>query len=204
MKRNIGCPCGKTFSVETSEEIDLDMYPEQIERITDGSFMNFVCPGCGKIHKPEYPVILSWPSKKATIEFLPELDRGEFYRRKKDPPGAETVIGYPELSDRISIIRDGLEPAALESIKYYILLKAEENYPDAEINIRYQGKGPEAIEFHLHGIRDDEVAVTRVPLSLYDKTLADFAKHPKGELFVSLRTRSYLSVQNMLRPDALK
>ena len=204
MKRDITCPCGRGFAVEAEEEIDLDQSPEYIEQITGGSFMSFTCPGCGKNHKPEFPVTLSWPSKNLKIEALPELDRGEFYRRKKDPPGAETLIGYPELADRIAVIRDGLEPAAVETLKYYLLLKAEEHYPDQEISVWYQGKGPDSVELHLRGLRDGEVAVTKIPLAVYEKTLKDFTQRPKSELFTSLRTRSYLSVQNTLRPDALK
>ena len=204
MKRNITCPCGRGFSVVAEEAIDLDAAPEYIGKITGGSFMSFICPGCGKNHKPEFPVKLLWPSKKVTLEVLPELDRGEFYRKKTSEPAVETVIGYPELADRGAVIRDGLEPAAIETLKYYFLLKAEENYPEQEISIRYEGKNADSVEFHLHGIKADEVAVTRVPMGIYEKTLADFRKHPKGEGFTSLRIRSYLSVQNMLRPDALK
>jgi hypothetical protein len=204
MKRNIACPCGKTFTVETEDEIDLDSRAEQIGLIASGAFMNFVCPGCGKIHKPEYPCFFRWASKGVTLEFLGELDRGEFYRRKKDPPGVETVIGYAELADRIAVLRDGLEPAVIEALKYFLLLRAEESYPDAEVSVWYESKNQEGIEFHLHGIRAGEVAVTRVPMSLYEKTLADFVKHPRGEVFAALRTRSYLSAQNTLRPDALK
>jgi hypothetical protein len=203
MKRNIACPCGKTFAVETRDEIDLDAEGEEIERITEGSFMNFICPGCGKIHKPEFPCFFRWPSKKTAVEFLPELDRGGFYRRKKDPPGTETVIGYMELADRIAVLRDGLEPAAIEAIKYFLLLKAEESCEGAEISAWYQGRGPDAIEFHLYGIKAGEVAVSRIPLQIYEKTLADYEKHPKGAVFAALRIRSYLSVQNTLRPDAL-
>jgi hypothetical protein len=92
----------------------------------------------------------------------------------------------------------------VEALKYYLLLKAGESYPEEEIGAWYQGRSPDSLEFHLHGIREGEVAVTRLPLSIYEKTLADFIKHPRGEIFTSLRVRSYLSVQNMMRPDALK
>ena len=204
MKRDISCPCGRGFSVEAAEEIDLDQSPEYIDAITGGSFMNFSCPGCGKNHKPEFPVTLRWPSKNLTFEVLPELDRGEFYRRKTDPPAAETLIGYPELADRIAVVRDGLEPVAVEALKYYLILKAEEHYPDREISAWYQGNGPGGVELHLQGLRDGEVAVTTVPADVYAKTLADFKQRPRSELFTSLRIRSYLSVQNTLRPDALK
>jgi hypothetical protein len=204
MKQKISCPCENAFSVEVPDEIDLDQRPEYIDEILDGSFMNFTCPSCGKKHKPEFSLILLWPSRNLRIEALPELDRGEYYRRKKNLPGTETVIGYPEMADRIAVIRDGLEPAAVEALKYYLLLKAEETYPNEEISVWYQNKGPETIEFHLHGIRDGEVAVSRVPLEVYEKTLADFKKHPKGEVYSALRFRSYLSVQNMTRPEELK
>jgi hypothetical protein len=204
MKQKISCPCENAFSVDFPDEIDLDQRPEYIDEILDGSFMNFICPSCGKRHKPEFPLILLWPSRKLKIEALPELDRGEYYRRKKDLPATETVIGYPELADRVAVIRDGLEPAAVEALKYYLLLKAEETYPDEEISVWYQNKGPDSIEFHLLGIRDGEVAVSRVPLNVYEKTLADFKKHPKGEVYSALRFRSYLSVQNMIRPEELK
>lgn len=209
MKQKITCFCGSNFSVDFDEDFNLDQSPETLSQIMDGSFLSFVCPGCNKKHKPEFPVFINWPSKKLKLEVLPELDRGEFYRRKKDIPGTETVIGYPELADRLSVVRDGLEPIAVEALKYYLLLKAEENYPDNQISVWYSGTATGAgqdkcIEFHIHGIKENEVAVSRIPWNLYEKTLADFRKKPRQELFVSLRTRSYLSVQNMQRPEGLK
>ncbi|MDR1099336.1 MAG: CpXC domain-containing protein [Treponema sp.] len=204
MNQKISCLCDNSFSVEFPGEIDLDQRPEYLNEIMDGSFMNYTCPSCGKKHKPELPLIILWPSRKTRLEILPELERGEFYRRKKDPPGTETLIGYPEMADRLALIRDGLEPAVVEALKYYLLLKAEENYPDSNISAWYQAKGPESIEFHLHGIHEGEVAVSRVPLAVYEKTLDDFHKHPRSEIYRSLRYRSYLSVQNMLRPEELK
>jgi hypothetical protein len=201
MKRKIPCFCDNTFFVEIPEEIDLDLHPHYIGEIMDGTFMNFTCPSCGKKHKPEFPITFLWPRNKLRLEALPELDRGEFYRRKQVKENAETVIGYPELADRIAVYRDGLEPVVIEALKYYLLLKAEDAYPEGEINIWYQNRGPEWLELHLHGIKENEVAVTQVPLSLYEKTSADFRKHPKSELFTSLRFRSYLSVQNMRRRE---
>jgi hypothetical protein len=210
MKHKITCLCGAVFSADADEEINLDNNPDYLDRIMDGSFMSFSCPDCGKKHKPEFPLVVQWPGKKIKFEVLGELDRGGFYRRKKDPPGIATVIGYPELADRLAVIRDGLEPVVIEALKYYLLLKAEETYPDLQISAWYQGSGadssghPESVEFHLHGIRADEIAVSRVPWTLYEKTMADYKKNPRRELFSSLRTRSYLSVQNMQRPEALK
>jgi hypothetical protein len=204
MRRNINCPCGKSFSIETPDEIEIDMNPGYIEEICGGTFMTFACERCGKKHKPEFPVMLAWKTKNLRLEVLPELDRGTFYRRKKDSFSFETVIGYPEMADRIAVIKDGLEPAVIETLKYYLLLKAEETYPDMEINAWYSGKNSEAVIFHLDGIKEGEVAEMKVPQSVYDKTYEDYQKHPKDEIFASLRRRSYLSVQNMLRPEVLQ
>jgi hypothetical protein len=209
VKRKIPCFCDNSFIVEIPEEIDLDLNPSYMEEIQNGTFMNFHCPSCGKKHKPEFPVTVLWPGKKLRFEVFPELDRGEFYRRKKGPPDSgpfkkETIIGYPELADRLAVIRDGLEPAAVEAIKYFLHVKAEENYPDDEMEIWYASSSPECLEFHIHGIRQDEVAIMRVPRQTYEKTLDDFTRRPKSEIFTALRVRSYLSVKNTMRPEELK
>ncbi|MDR1108648.1 MAG: CpXC domain-containing protein [Spirochaetaceae bacterium] len=204
MKYTIPCFCDNTFSVEFPGEIDLDVQDEYIGKIIDGSFMNFFCTNCGKKHKPEFPIMILWPSRNLRLEVIPELDRGEFYRRKKDNEPKETVIGYPELSERIAVYRDRLEPAVIEALKYYLLLKAEETNPDGEIGIWYQQREPDTLEFHIHGLKADEIAVTHLPLDIYEKTNRDYKTAPRGELFSSLRWRSYLSVKNLMRPEELK
>jgi hypothetical protein len=209
MERKIPCFCDNSFTVEAPEEIDLDLNPGYMDEIQNGTFMSFLCPSCGKKHKPEFPLTVLWTSKNVRFEVFPELDRGEFYRRKKEVPPKgpvkkETIIGYPELADRLAVIRDGLEPAAVEAIKYFLHIKAEENYPDDEMEIWYASSSPESLEFHIHGIRLYEVAIMKVPRPTYEKTLNEFLKNPKSELFSSLRVRSYLSVKNTMRPEELK
>jgi len=204
MKNNIHCPCGKIFSVDKEEEIDLDEKNEYIEKINNGTFMSFECPHCGKKHKPEYKTKILWKSRNVKFEVLPELERGDFYIRRKDSASSgqvsfETIIGYREMADRIAVINDNLEPVAIETLKYYLLVKADENYPDREINAWYHCKGDECIEFHLDGIKTGEVAVMKVPMNVYDKTCEDYRKHPKNEIYTSLRSRSYMSVQNLFR-----
>ena len=221
MKQKIVCFCDNNFDVEAPREIDLDSSPEYFDEIQNGTFMNYACPVCGKKHKPEFSLSVLWPSKKLRFEVFPELDRGEFYRRKKTPAEKgpvplETIIGYPELAERLAVIRDGFEPAPVEAIKYFLQLKAEEQYPDSELDIWYFSSGETAgsetsgsetfgfLEFHIHGLREQEAAVVKVPYSLYEKNLDDFKKNPKNELFSALRVRTYLSVKNTMRHEALK
>jgi len=113
------------------------------------------------------------------------------------------------MADRLTVIHDGFEPAPIEAIKYYLQLKAEEQYPDEEIEIWYFGfstggdqPGIESyLEFHIHGIKENEVAVMKVPLSLYDKTLHDYKSNPKMEMFSILRVQTYLSYKNTMRQE---
>ena len=213
MKRKIPCFCDNIFEVDVPEEINLDSNPKYIDEIFDGSFFNFSCPSCDKKHKPEFPLFIIWPSKNLCFELLPELDRGEFYRRKDAPAQKEeytieTIIGYPEIADRLAVIRDGFDPVAIEAIKYHLQVKAEDQYPENEMEIWYYGSKtdvPESfLEFHIHGIRENEVAVTKIPLALYEKTLNDYKKQPKSEIFTILRAGTYLSVKNTMRLETLK
>jgi hypothetical protein len=203
VKQKINCPCDNIFDAEIPETIDLDAQPELSGEIIDGAFLSFTCTRCGKTHKPEFPLTLLWPSKKLTLEVLPETERGAFYRRKKDSPGVETIISYPEMAERIAVIQDGLEPIVIEALKYYILAKAQKDYPENDISMWYRKKDPEALEFHLLGIREGETAISRIPFSLYEKNAENYRRNPRGELFSSLKIRSYVSVQNLMRPEEL-
>jgi hypothetical protein len=203
MQRKITCICETVFDIDVPESVDLDETSETLNEIMEGTFLSYTCPACEKKHKPEFPITVVWPSKSLTLEVLPETERGAYYRRKKDPPGTSAIISFPEMAERLAVIRDGLEPMVIEALKYYILSKAQEQYPDQEISMWYQEKGADHLEFHLHGIREGEVAVSRIPMSLYEKNLLDYKKNPKSELFSSLRVRSYVSVQNLMRPEEM-
>ena len=108
------------------------------------------------------------------------------------------------MTERIAMIKEGLVTEAAEAIKYYLFVKADETYPEEDISVWFHSRNENNLEFHIHGIKDNEVAVMQIPYSLYEKTLNDFRTNPKEEPFPSLREKSYCSIQNMLRPDVLK
>jgi len=203
MNKNINCLCGVNFQFNYEEEVDLDQKPEYLDEIFKGTFMSSNCPACSKKHKPEFNITIIWKSKKLKMQVIPELDRNKFYRSKNENSSVETIIGFPEMADRLAVINDDLEPVIIETLKSFLLVKADENYPNKEINAWYHCKGENGIEFHLDGIRPDEVAVMRIPQEIYDKTKEKFKKKPKSEMFTSLRFRSYLSVQNIIQPKSL-
>ena len=207
MKKDITCFCGANFPIEYEEEIYIDENPGLLDEIFAGTFMSINCLSCGKKHKPEFEIKIFWKSRNLAMDVIPELERGEYYRNKKNKSlkdNIQTIIGFPEMADRLAVIKDGLDPAVIETLKSFLLIKAGENYPEKEINAWYSGSSQSGIEFHLDGIREGEVAVMRIPQETYSKTLKDYKKHPKKEIYTSLRSGSYLSVQNHLRPDLLK
>jgi len=205
MIRKIYCLCESTFEEDIPQEIDLDKEPAYLNEILDGSLFSFTCKNCNKKHKPEFLLTVLWPSRKLRMEVFPELDRSDFFRRQKAPVYKddlvlETVIGYPEMADRIAVLNDGLDPVATEAIKYYLHMKAEEQSRENEIIIWYYGLSDSShLLFHIHGMRSNEIAKMKIPLTLYDETLNDYKKHPKKEIYKSLRFKTYLSVRNTMK-----
>ncbi len=203
MKHTITCQCEHEFQAEIPDGVDLDTDAAALQAILDGTFLSLRCPSCGITLKPEFPLELSWPSHALALRVLPEFDRTDFYRRKETAAPEDTIIGYPELADRLAVVRDGLDAVAVEALKYYLLLKAEEANPEAEVGAWYQGQTGDSLEFHLTGIRPEEVAVSRVPYPVYTKTLDEYRRRPESEPFASLRVAGYLSVRNLQRSEDL-
>lgn len=201
MKHRITCQCEHVFDTEQEELVDLDLDSDALGRLMDGTFMALRCPSCDAVLKPEFPLRLRWTSRGVDLEVIPEFDRGDLGSRK-DGRG-ELVVGYAEAAERIAVYRDGLEPMAVETLKYYLQLKAEEADPQAEASVWFQGLVGDSLEFHVHGLRSDEVAVSRVPRCLYEKTLGEYRADPSAEPFASMRFGPYLSVQNLMRPEGM-
>ncbi|GAB1481237.1 hypothetical protein MASR2M78_00520 [Treponema sp.] len=199
--KKISCSCNHVFEADLRDLIDIDQDTAELEKLAAGTFMTFTCPSCGTTVKPEYPIRVIWPSHNFDASVIPELDRGSFERGELRIENS-LLVGYLELSDRIAVLKAKLEPIAIEALKYYLLLKADEAKPDAEVSAWFQNYSGDSIEFHLHGLRANEVAVSRIPYSLYERTLADFHADENAEPFVSLRKGPYLSVQNLLKPEA--
>jgi len=194
----ITCICERSFDAEVPEALDLAADGTALPSILEGSFLNYRCPSCGKLLKPEFPLRLVSASRKAEIRFLPESERGSFYAGAvKTPAGADVVIGYPELLDRIRALQAGLDPRALEIMKYVYLEKAEEKCPDGEIRVYLGGVEGDSILFHIHGMAKDEIAVVKASRAMYDKTLKDLPNRAKMAPYSTILTPPYISVRRL-------
>lgn len=205
--RKLTCHCEQTFNVDLPETVNLDERAELVGEIADGSFLSCVCPRCGAVLHTEMRTRLDWPSKKTSLDLIPEIDRIPFLSgATAGSPGAEVVIGYPELADRVAVLAAGLDPLVVEALKYHLSVKARESVSaelsEAKPLVFFEKRTASGdLEFHVHGIRKNEIAITVIPFRVYESVAKDAAEHPDGELFASLRNGAYLSVQNILIED---
>ena len=203
--RTVTCNCETSFEADLPDQIDLDHEPGRLDQILAGSFFQITCPNCGNTLKPELRVRLI--SAKAGIDLLvlPEMERLSFFLGEMEvPKGTELLIGYAELFERARIVVDGLDATAIEIVKYWLRLKAEENAPEAqEITVAYAGfqaaeaakTGPRKLVFHISGIKEGEVAVLPVGEDYYGRILADKAKTLRAEPFVTMFKGPYRSIR---------
>jgi hypothetical protein len=198
--RILTCNCDHTFEADLNDLVNLDEEPQQLTALSSGNFMSTLCPACGTVLKPEFPLRLVWPSHNVEYFVIPEWDSVEHENSESYPEDVELLVGYPELADRIAVIDANLNPVAVEALKYYLLLKASEAAPDASATVWFHSRTDVYLEFHLHGLREGEAAITRIPSSVYERTLSDYSANPDAEPFISLRKGTYLSVRNLMEP----
>ena len=199
--RKVTCMCETSFDADIPEEIDLDASPGVLGEILAGDFLAVSCPNCGTRLKPELRVRLISKKSGLDIVALPELERMSLYLGTIElPKGSQALVGYPELFERARILQDGLDPDAIEIIKYWLAGKAQEDAPDADIRIAYAGKKGDKLSFHVSGLREGEVAVVPVDQGTYAKTLAEKARSSREAPFSRIFKGPYRSIR-MLEAD---
>ncbi|CEM61239.1 hypothetical protein DWQ65_11970 [Treponema phagedenis] len=208
----IKCKCDYSFEIEYKKTLSLDDNPQLIDDIINGKFLSFICPSCRSKINMELKTEFIWKAKKTKLLFAPEQDRIEClsscagekmidsktdkeientYVKKDQTP----VIGYPELVDRLSALRNNLNPETIEAVKFFILEGAK-NLDVKKASIYFEKILPdEKLEFHVHGIKKDETAIMPIPKTLYTQIEKDKKKHT--EIFAALYLGSYLSYKNI-------
>lgn len=200
--RQVTCMCENVFDADLPEEIDLDQARGVMESILKGDFLSVRCPSCGTVLKPEFRVRLISKKDKLDILLMPEMERMALYLGKAAvPEGSEALVGYAELFERARILTDGLDPAAIEILKYLLIQRAEEQAPDATILASYAGKKDGKLAFHITGLKEGQVAVLPIDPSTYDKTLADKKRSISEAPFDRIFKGPYRSVRILEAED---
>jgi hypothetical protein len=198
--RKVTCRCESVFDADLPEEIDLDAeagrFDEILAEVLGGTFFQATCPTCGALLKPELRVRLVSRKRGMDLTVLPELDRMSLYRGAAElPKGSQALVGYAELFERARVLADGLDPEVVEILKYWLLSKAEESAPDAELSASYSGIESGKLRFHVSGLKEGELAVLPVSRGLYDKALADKARTMRTEPFDKIFAGPYRSIR---------
>jgi len=200
--RQVTCMCETVFDADLPEDFDLDLNPDVLDEILKGEFLAVRCPNCGTRLKPELRVRLFSEKNKVNLFMLPESERMSLYLGKAGiPDGAEAVVGYAELFERVKVLSDKLDPVAMEILKYLLMQKAEEQAPDADISVAYAGMKDGKLSFHLSGLKEGQVAVLPIETSTYAKTLEDKPRSIREAPFDRIFKGPYRSIR-MLETDS--
>jgi len=195
MKETLRCFCENEIEFEYADSVDLT--EEVINSILAGEFMSVQCSACKRTLKPEFPVFLKSNEKKYSIYLVPENQRNHYiagkYSVKTD--ASRIVIGYRELVEKIKIFEKELDDRVIESIKYYFLEKTDVD--DVKIRIFLQDVREKDFVFHIHGLKKDEIGITKTNRLLYEKIAGDIEAKIKEKPYSLFLTPPYVSVQNI-------
>jgi hypothetical protein len=187
--------CDHVFTVEIPERIDALTDAKVIPSIYDGTFLSFSCERCGKILKPEFQLSIHNLPGDHALFFIPEIDRNPYLSGRIEVPDVDrVVIGYRELVEKVQIFTDGLDDRAIEIAKSRLLRKAPE---DTDTDAFFYGlEGPAAV-FHIHGLKENEIGVARIPLEVIRHITEDIPTIITEEPARSILAGPYVSLRNI-------
>ena len=109
------------------------------------------------------------------------------------------VIGFPELAEKMGILRAGLDDRIVEIMKYYLLTGAAEpsEKDDRNVTLRYKGEEDGRHVFHLLGLKEGEIGVARLGSDIYRRIAADVETRAAEEPFQDFCSPPWVSVRRL-------
>lgn len=211
----ITCYCDTEIETEIEDVFDISREPSIIDEIVDGRFLNFTCPNCGKILKPELTIRFKDEGRFFDLYFIPEAERNSFLAgtfaevpRPNDCSGTlaepdtepsaggyTVVIGYPELAERMLLLRLNLDPGVMEIIKYFYLRKIQS---PGNIKIYFDHSDDDKLYFHIHGLKQDEIGVAGIPQTFYDRIVRELSASEIKPEYAEIIAAPYISVNKIV------
>jgi len=192
----IPCYCNNEVEFDVPGEIDISTNPEIIDTIMDGSFMTVRCPYCGKLLKPEEPVRIYDSTGTLDLELVPELQRNAFLSGRHKVTAARAAIGFPEFAEKAAIYLAGLDERAVEILK----LPGISRDTTGEVSIYFNSLEGDSLVFHIHGLEQDRIGVTRISKDLYNRTLESLEK-TDDPVYREIISPPYISVKKVYREE---
>ena len=198
MKREITCHCEQKLVVEIDDQYDISDGSESMNAIRNGTFLNVTCDRCGDVLRPEFAVNFA-RSDGRNVAFLPESERNHFMVGSVDIPNdSAVIIGTPELRETIALHDAALEREPIELVKYQILVRAGSGVgPPTDIRIYFIQIEDAELIFHIHGLRDEEIAVMRLPESNYIRAKDELPRQRRSEPYKTILDPPYVSIHKV-------
>jgi hypothetical protein len=204
-KRRIACFCEKVFEADLPVVVDLAERPEAADEVLRGEFMAVTCPACGKRLTPEFPCrftgVAAGSLGTLELSLLPEADRVAYLAGRMDREVGtvdRVVIGVPELAEKLSLFRAGLDDRVVEMMKFLLVTRpGSAAAVGADVVVTFQRLESDRLVFHLAGLREGEVAVARLERSLHDRMLSEIVGRLAEEPWKDFCTPPYVSVRRV-------
>ncbi len=191
--RTITCYCDNIVDCDFPENLNLKENPNCYNEITNGSFQSIKCNKCGTLLKPELTVRLYDEEKGIDLLYIPESDRNSFFRGELNCDAPRLAIGFPELVEKIKLIGENLDDGAVEIIKYYLKKKAASD----EITILFDHLTEDCLIFHIWGLKDDQIAISKIPVTVYHETKTAIKSDADSELYTAILSPPYISANKL-------
>ncbi len=186
--KKIYCYCGNVFEADIQDEINLLDNPKIVDQIINNNFMEFKCPACDKVFKPEYKI--RFYNDNIDLMMIPEIERDSLLAGSISIESKQVVVGFQELREKFIILKYHYDDRIIELIKLYLLEKTNSK-PD--IKILFTKKENELLVFNIYGLKEGETGISKIPESIYNSissNLEERLKEPDIEEFLSLPYRS--------------
>lgn len=161
--KKIHCYCSTSFEIELIDKIDLETHPEIINLILYNKFMEYSCPSCKRLLRPEFRIELS--DKNTSLTMIPEIERHSLLAGNVLLNTKQVVVGFQELRENFIIKKYLFDERIIELIKLYILEKIKST---EEVRILFSNVENQELIFHIHGLKENETGISKIPEHIYN------------------------------------
>lgn len=189
---SIQCPnCKKEGNFTIWHTLNVDVNPEERERVKSGDVFKYTCKNCGNSFQVEYRFMYHDTDNHFQIWYFPkeeydiekecaELNNTDVLNFFKGKEKIRIVNNKNDLIEKIMIFEDALDDILIEVLK--IIIEGQANNPD--LNIYYNGIEGDDIRFWLSDGRG-----AKIPYKKYKELGEDFIiNEPDDCLIINRRT----------------
>jgi len=169
--------------------------PDLKDEILNGSYFEWVCPGCGKRFFIDDVFLYNDDMHKFMVYLIPGYNEDTLpvptlLKTDDDYDTAHSVLrvasGFVDFTEKIRILESGLDDRVIEAMKAIYATVHKNTWTEDVYNILFESIGSEGeLNFDVFLEKDD--FSFSVPRDIYDKTLEDFAflrRRQEGDAFL--------------------